>query len=152
MALSPVHPPPLPAVDVQSRAKWRAGAVLLLFVAAGVFLYVVDPRTARYVPECPSRLAGVYCPGCGTLRATHALLHGRLGQAVSLNPLYLIALPVLGFALIRQGWRIARDQPAPPIGSGLRPAWIWGLFVLICVYSIARNLPWFPFTLLGPRG
>jgi hypothetical protein len=150
MAFSPVHPPALPAADRPRLAKRRALAVLLVFVAAGIFLFAVDPAGARYLPECPSRLAGAYCPGCGTLRATHALFHGRVLAALSLNPLYLLVLPVLGFTLIRQGWRIARDQPAAPIGSGLRPGWIWGLFALICVYTVARNLPWYPFTLLGP--
>jgi hypothetical protein len=37
------------------------------------------------------------CPGCGSLRAAHQLLHGNLKEAWALNKPILIALP-LAFA------------------------------------------------------
>ena len=35
---------------------------------------------------------GLYCPGCGSTRALYALLHGRPGEALAMNPLLLVVL------------------------------------------------------------
>ena len=40
---------------------------------------------------------GVRCPGCGSLRALHALAHGDLKAALAFNAPLVIALPVIAF-------------------------------------------------------
>ena len=56
-----------------------AGVIL----AAGVLVYLVDPAGSRAFPPCPSPwLTGFHCPGCGTLRSLHRLLHGDLAGAL----------------------------------------------------------------------
>ena len=35
------------------------------------------------------------CPACGTLRAIHAILHGRFADAWRLNPLMIVSIPFL---------------------------------------------------------
>jgi len=37
---------------------------------------------------------GAQCPGCGSLRAAHQLLHGNLQQAWALNKPLIIGLPL----------------------------------------------------------
>ena len=56
-----------------------------------------------FFPGCPFRLlTGFTCPGCGTTRALHQILHGHFDTAFTLNPLLLLlAIPFLLFALIR---------------------------------------------------
>lgn len=39
---------------------------------------------------------GTDCPSCGTLRAGHALMHGRWAEAMAFNPFLLIGVPALG--------------------------------------------------------
>lgn len=113
--------------------RWLAG-----FCLAGALLLVfVDPTRAG-LPPCPSRaLAGLYCPGCGTLRAGHALLHGQAMQAVQFNPLFVLCLPLLGWLMLR--------YPRP-----LPSAFILSLAVLCALYALARNLPGAPPWLTPP--
>jgi hypothetical protein len=65
-----------------------------MVLGAGVLWWVWrHPPGPGVTPPCPSRLAlGLPCPGCGTLRGTHRLLHGDLWGALQMQPL----LPVMG--------------------------------------------------------
>lgn len=51
-----------------------------LIVAAGAALYFIfDPAVTRWAPKCMFRvLTGYDCPGCGSQRALHALLHADM--------------------------------------------------------------------------
>lgn len=130
----------------------RLLGVSLLFGAAGlVLLRVFDPATSGVFPPCPVRyLTGFYCPGCGSLRAMHALLHGDLLTALAMNPLMMITLPVVSYGLLSAGLRELRGKGLPQV---MLPAWwIRALCVLFVLYGVARNLPFHPFNLLAPGG
>ena len=65
-------------------------------VACLVFLYFYDPSEVPFLPKCPFLvLTGYKCPGCGTLRAVHALLHLHVVEALKLNPFLIFAVPVM---------------------------------------------------------
>jgi hypothetical protein len=74
-------------------------AVTLSAAAAGfLYLYFVDPLSSSFSPPCLfTVLFGAHCPGCGSLRALHALAHGELKAALGFNALLVIALPVAAF-------------------------------------------------------
>jgi hypothetical protein len=68
-------------------------------ILAGVFflavLFFFDPATTSFYPPCLFKtVLGRQCPGCGSLRAAHQLLHGNFGVAWFLNKPLLIALPL----------------------------------------------------------
>jgi hypothetical protein len=66
-------------------------------VAAALYLYFVDPSTLPLAPPCLlTAIFGVHCPGCGSLRALHALAHGDVTAALALNTPLVAALPVAG--------------------------------------------------------
>jgi hypothetical protein len=45
---------------------------------------------------CPTlALFGIDCPGCGGLRATHALANGDIASALDHNALFVVLVPVL---------------------------------------------------------
>jgi hypothetical protein len=69
---------------------------LVLAVLAGVVLFCFDPSRSAFYPVCLfHKTTGLLCPGCGSLRALHELLHGHLATAWRFNPLLVGSLPVL---------------------------------------------------------
>lgn len=112
-------------------------------------VYAFEPTTAGFYPQCVFyRLTGLYCPGCGTARGLHALLHMDIASAFSYNPLMVVFLPFLLYAGGKGAYRRISGTDTP---RRLVPAWvIWCIFVLIVAYWILRNLPAWPFTLLAP--
>ena len=108
-------------------------------VAAFAVVGLVDPNQPGHYPTCPFfALTGHFCPGCGSLRAMHALTQGDLAGAAGLNVLALASLPVLAviwLGWVRRRWTGApRAQPAPA-------ALIWALAVGVLVFGVIRNLP-----------
>ena len=71
--------------------------LLLLLLPVVLFLfYSFDPATDPFFPLCPFRMAtGLECPGCGSQRAIHSLLHFDLGSALNYNLLMVLALPYI---------------------------------------------------------
>ena len=115
-----------------------AVAAAALAVAAGVGL--VDPNEPGHYPRCPFLAAtGAYCPGCGSLRAVHALVQGRLGEAIGLNALLvLVALPTL---LVLWGGWAARGAARRPRRRVAPPALLWALLAAVAAFGVLRNLP-----------
>ncbi|MCR5414102.1 MAG: DUF2752 domain-containing protein [Kiritimatiellae bacterium] len=82
----------------------RIGVPTILAVIAGIVglsvLYVWNPTEVKCIPRCPFlAITGWKCPGCGTLRAIHAILHFRFLDAWRLNPLMILSLPTIGLLL-----------------------------------------------------
>lgn len=119
------------------RAVAIAGAIGA--VSAICLLYLFNPAESRLFPPCPfTWVTGWRCPGCGSLRAMHHLLRGRVTAAFALNPLMVVLLPVLGLLLLNPSWIYKRWVP-------------WFFFVILVGYGIARNLPsaWFGLPMFG---
>jgi hypothetical protein len=121
-------------------AKVAAGLAAGLLLGAGLLiLFAFNPSQTRIFPPCPLHWAtGLYCPGCGSLRAMHCLLHGHVAAAFRLNPLLLVTLPVLGALTLRRAW-------------ALKPWLPWAVVVVLLAYGVARNIPAWPLTLLAPH-
>ena len=124
--------------------------VALGLCAGGAYLYIFNPAASGMYPICPFHaLTGLYCPGCGTGRAMHQLLHGNLLAAMRLNSFAVIMLPPIAYWLVSSGLQFIGRKPLP---SKFIPAfWIWTLLVVILLYWILRNVPYYPFTLLAPH-
>jgi hypothetical protein len=90
----------------------------------------------------------LYCPGCGTLRALHQLLHGHLLEAFGLNPLMMLSLPFLTYSYISYGVEAIKGKPLFRIFIPAK--WIWFLLEMIVAYWIVRNIPIAPFSWLAP--
>lgn len=125
------------------------GAMFCLGAAGIVLLRVCDPATAGVFPPCPLYYwTGLYCPGCGSLRAIHHLLHGDLRAAWAMNPMTCLLLPFVGYALVSEAlahWR-GRGLPQPFLpASAIRV-----LCAAIVLFGIVRNFPFHPFDWLAP--
>jgi hypothetical protein len=134
---------------VELRNHRMPAAMFLLGGAAIVLLRVFDPATSGVFPPCPVRyLTGLYCPGCGSLRAMHALLHGELGRAWAMNPLMIVMLPFIIYGLVSAALLELRGRGLPEV---MLPAnCIRAFCVVVILYAVARNLPLYPFDLLAP--
>ncbi len=123
-------------------------AMLAAFVGLAL-LAIFDPATSGIFPPCPVHyLTGWYCPGCGSLRAIHQLLHGNLRAAWAMNPLTVVLLPFLSYGLVSSAFLELRGRELPQ--PFLRAAWIRALCVVIVLFGILRNLPLHPFDWLAP--
>ena len=104
--------------------------------AAGLaaLLYAFEPGTDLHFLACPTfTLTGLYCPGCGSTRAVHHLLHGRWGQAFSANALLLVGVPAI--ALLAAVGRQVQDRARAVLFYGSVAAYLCGA----TLFAIARN-------------
>ncbi len=133
------------------RLSTRAAYVglALLGAIALAALYVFDPRNPGGYPVCPFLgLTGYHCPGCGTLRALHQLLHGNVLGALGYNPLTLLSLPFIAYSLAVGAMRAFRVSVPRPVF--VPHQLIWALFVGIVAFWVLRNVPVEPFSVLAP--
>lgn len=81
---------------------------ICLFMGVGIYFWC-DPTLYLWFPKCPTKiLTGWSCPGCGIQRAIHALLNGRLSEAVSYNYFFILSIP---YALILSiAWMLKKKQ------------------------------------------
>ena len=140
----------LPAAD--PRCTWRRVTVVVGAATAVGFgawsLRRFDPNAADspFLPCLFQAFTGLYCPGCGTTRALHALVHGDIATAFAMNPLLFVLAPLLGAVL----WHASgRHLPLPRAAVALLLGpWFW--LALIGGYWLLRNVPAWPFTMLAP--
>ena len=134
-----MRPPhrPLPPSPPLGRG-WRGfilalGAVLILG-----YYFLFSPRDGGFFPSCfIYRITGYRCPGCGSQRALHALLHGRWQEALGYNYFLLVILP-LGL-LIGYMWMF--PERTKRLQSWLRhPLSLLALIILTLLWVVGRNL------------
>jgi hypothetical protein len=132
-------------IDRTWPAAFAVGVCALL-----VALYWWEPAASGKFPVCPFHaLTGLHCPGCGSLRATHQLLHGELWAAFRLNPLLVLALPLLALAVASAKWPALRFAWITRVTS--QTAWPVAILVIVLLYWVLRNLPYEPFSWLAPH-
>jgi Protein of unknown function (DUF2752) len=123
-----------PPAGRRNRIVLGTGALL---AAALTYVGLVDPHNPdSFFPVCPFRLlTGWNCPGCGTLRMIHDVLHGDLAAAIADNALLLVGIPLLA------GWALLRHR------RGKSPLTILATAALVSTllaWTVVRNLPGFP--------
>lgn len=130
------------------RAVMAAGLLGGLALAV-VLLRTYDPAMSVIYPPCPFEfLTGLYCPGCGTLRGLNLLLNGHLAAGFWSNPLMMLALPFIFYALAARlvAWLGARPYRPVPL-----PAWVnRAILIVVVVFWVLRNVPVHPFNMLAP--
>jgi len=120
-------------------ALHRPAAVAAAAAATVAYVGAVDPNEPGHYPTCPFlAVTGLFCPGCGSLRAVHAMAQGDVVAAVSSNLLAVLA--VLPLAVIWLGW-VRRSWRGTPRESVAPPLVLWALLVLVVVFAVVRNMP-----------
>jgi hypothetical protein len=107
-------------------------------VAAAIVLFACDPSRVPIYPVCLfHRLTGLNCPGCGSLRAMHQLLHGNVVAALHFNALLVVSLPLFAWV----GFRVFRQATTGAPTVAVKPFWLWMYLGISLAFGILRELP-----------
>ena len=115
-------------LDVLVSRRFNVAFMVLAVVAGAVLLRFCDPTKYALFPKCPFNvLTGLKCPGCGTARAIHSALNGQWGDAISMNPILVIVIPLIAVMLIFPN--VARNKYVGYVTC-----------TIVVLYWIVRNL------------
>lgn len=119
-----------------TRIAATAVAVLVAVIIC-IYYYGHDP-SAGGAPRCMFRIfTGYDCPGCGSQRAIHSLLHGHPLQAWHYNPFIFFAVPIGALYLFIETWR---DRFPRLYTAANRPTILILIAVSVVLWWILRNL------------
>lgn len=107
-------------------------------VLAGLLYFCIDPAKSAIFPKCPFLvLTGWKCPGCGSQRAIHSLLHLDFAEAFGYNMLLVTSLPVVAILIYAE----LRREKLPHLYIKLHNTkFIWSYFAIVVVWWIGRNI------------
>lgn len=128
-------------VSARSRgaAVVRAAAPLAVAALAVVVLLRFPPGRYTFYPQCPIyRYLHLLCPGCGTMRAVAALLHGNIAKALRLNALTTLLMPLTAIYTTLCYRRFLRHEPVQ-LPRLPRPV-VYTALGVAALFAIVRNL------------
>jgi len=121
--------------------------IAVILVAGCVIYFSYNPVESFFFPKCPFlALTGLKCPGCGSQRAIHALLHLDIRSAFQYNALLIISIPYIMLLLIAKILPHLSHHTwyAPTIlhFSNLlqHPFIIWSYCAIVLFFWITRNI------------
>lgn len=120
-----------------NRAVLIPAGIIMAILLLCIYFYF-DPSDSILFPKCAFHsLTGLQCPGCGSQRAIHALLHGDIVTAFRFNAMMVVLLPVVVFLCIVEYLRCKY----PGLYLRVNSRWvIWGAFIIVTAWWIIRNL------------
>lgn len=111
--------------------------IALLTVFLALVYYFVDPMQVKWMPRCIWKVAtGSDCPGCGSQRMAHALMHGDIDAAWRANAYALCMLPLIVLLIWIELFRERYPRIYMTVHS---PAFIGTITVSVFVWWIVRN-------------
>lgn len=115
-----------------------AVSVIMAVTAVFVLLALVDPMESKWMPRCFFKVVTGYdCPGCGSQRAIHALLHGDIGAALGYNGLLVVSLPLIFYLVVvtlgRKRWEDLYRRSTSNVV-------IYATLAVIILWMIVRNI------------
>ena len=116
-------------------------ALLITIMAAITFIgvyFIIDPGKSVWKPKCIFHsFTGLQCPGCGSQRMIHALLHGDFARAWDCNPFLMLLTPFIILLALTEFMPLR----LPRLFKALhRPATIIIFAVAIAGWTVARNI------------
>ena len=121
---SPVAPPATTSTSPVDRLSSNQSTPLTRAARLGLVGLAFAAAVAFDVPLCPFAILTRHpCPGCGLTRATLALLHGHLGEALRFHPLVLLVSPLVALVLTWNAVSYVRRARWSAV-EGVRGRWI----------------------------
>lgn len=127
---------------------YKTGIVVAVILLSIIY-YFLDPGELIIFPKCFFfSLTGWYCPGCGSQRAIHHLLHLNLNEVVTNNMLILPGFLLIGYHYSYQAANRKFNLTLPNVLYKRSTPWL--IFAIVLGYWIIRNLEVVPFTYFAP--
>lgn len=124
-----------------------------LLMAAGFFyIFTFNPvsQNRLFIP-CPlNAVTGLYCPGCGNTRALHSLVHLDFIGMLNYNLLFPFVFVILGWLLTGEYLNLLLGRRVLWLPKRVSPVLIGLACVALAAFTILRNVPVYPFTILAP--
>jgi hypothetical protein len=112
----------------------------LAALGATVYLGLSDPYRPGAHLVCPVlALTGFVCAGCGGQRAVHELARLDVVAAWAMNPLVVVAVPVVAAAWWR--WLRRRWRGVPPGAAASSTVVPWLVAGVVVAFAVLRNVP-----------
>lgn len=122
----------------KARIKKKHIAWTLLVLVMCFIFYTLDPSECRVFPRCPFlTLTGWECPGCGSQRALHSLLHLHLADALRYNALLLLSIPYIALLLFAEAYRTRFPKFYLRVH---KPVYVWSYLAAVILWGVGRNL------------
>ncbi len=123
---------------MHSKRAWIATIIAALAIVLAIVYYYFDPVEARWMPRCLWKVAtGTDCPGCGSQRMAHALVHGDILGAWHANAFALCIIPLIGILLVLE----LNREKYPKLYRKVHAPWvIWTLAAAVLIWWIVRNI------------
>jgi hypothetical protein len=126
-------------LDHKNILKWLL--ITLAVVGVAMLYYWFDPAQSRFFPGCAFKtITGYDCPGCGSQRSIHHLLHFNLTGALKANLLLVLAIPYVLTGFITD----AIQNPSARLRTFKERFYgkkaIWTGIAVIVIFWIIRNL------------
>ena len=116
------------------------------------YYYLNDPEVSQegtVFAVCPFHyITGLHCPGCGSQRAIHDLLHLRLYEAIKHN----LLIGIVALVILAKGYAVWSQKYAAAYYYNLNnKSWFtYSIVVIVILFWVLRNLPFTPFSKLAP--
>jgi hypothetical protein len=126
-----------------------AASGVLAISAGSAFVWYFNPTEVSIFPVCPLyKITGFACPGCGLTRGFHALFHGDILTALDFNAMLPFYAVIFGYLFLSMVLVAARGRGLPM--NFVRAGWLYSFFAVAITFTILRNLPYYPFSVLFP--
>ena len=119
--------------------KLKISIAGIMLISAFCIYFAFNPEETEIFPPCPFHyLTGYDCPGCGSQRALHSILHLKLYKAATYNPLMVLFIPYITIGLY-MNYLGGKDRFPRTRKFLFGSTAIKVIFVIIILYWIGRN-------------
>ena len=130
--------------------KPKQAAISITIIAIAIVIYYFFTNSSSFILSCPLyATTGIYCPGCGSQRALHDLLHLNIKGVFKQNLLFIAGLLLVVYQMIivcvnsfynKNLTSLLYHKKAPIV-----------ILIVAILFWVLRNIPTYPFTWLAPN-
>ena len=121
---------------IKRKNLWILG---LLFLAVALYYFFLNPyQQTDFFMSCPFyKITGYQCPGCGSQRAFHEVLHFHFFEAFKQNALFVLGIPYV-LLIFYANFNKEKHQKLRQVLVGNKTLLI--LLIVAILFGVLRNL------------
>ena len=121
---------------IKQKNLWILG---LLLLAVALYYFFLNPyQQTDFFMSCPFyKITGYQCPGCGSQRAFHELLHFHFFEAFKQNALFVLGIPYV-LLIFYANFNKEKHQKLRQVLLGNKTLLI--LLIVAILFGVLRNL------------